>query len=153
MAVQTSAGSSIAIATGTPATFDATGFAALSFDLIGSVDNIGEFGREYNLVTFNPIATRSTQKFKGSYNSGQIAVTAALDVGNAGQAAIEAARDSDLDFSFEVTLQDGSIYYFLGKVMSYTTNVGSVDSITMSTINIELTADDLGNDILFVPAP
>jgi len=72
--VQTSAGSVIAISTTAtaPATYDATGLAALTYAAIGEVTNLGEYGRVYNLVTHNPLASRKTVKRKGSYNDGTI---------------------------------------------------------------------------------
>jgi len=149
MAAQTSAGTTIHISSSLPASYDQAGYDALSdFDAIGEVESIGEFGTEYNEVTFTALDNRRVRKFKGSYNPGTIQISAALDGSDAGQAAAEAALDSDADVSFKVTLQNGAIKYFSGKVMSYTTNVSSVDNITMSSINI-----GINTDIVAVAAP
>lgn len=142
MAVQTSAGTTIAIDPALPATNDSAGFGALTaFEAIGEVESIGEYGVEYNEVTFTALGDRKVRKLKGSYNPGTVAITVALDKSDAGQTAIQTALDSDADVSFRVTLQDGAIEYFTGKVMSYTTNVSNVDSITMSTINVGINSD------------
>lgn len=142
MAAQTSAGSTIEIAPTLPATYDDTGFAALTdFELVGEVESIGEFGTEYNEVTFTALENRRVRKFKGSYNPGSIVITAALDSADVGQTAVESALDNDSDVSFKVTLQDGAIRYFAGKVMSYTTNISSVDNITMTSINVGINTD------------
>jgi hypothetical protein len=76
MTVRTSAGSTIAISATLPATFDEAGFSAAGvvFKEIGEVTNIGEHGREYAKVTFQPLRTRATQKRKGSYDPGTIAL-------------------------------------------------------------------------------
>jgi len=51
------------------------------------------------------------------------------------------ALDSDDPVAFEIVLQDGTTLYFAGVVMSYTTNVGSVDQITSASVMIEITTD------------
>lgn len=148
MTAQTSAGTTLGISAGSPATFDETGFEALApYTLIGEVTDIGgDIGRVYNLVTQNPLSTRATRKYKGSFQSGSMQLSLAVDKSDAGQILAKTALNSDADYSFCLTLQDGAKTYFRGKVMSFPINVGNVDSITTATINIEITADDDGND-------
>ncbi len=150
MTAMTSAGTTLGISSGSPATFNEVGFEALApYTDIGEVTDIGgDIGRVYNLVTHNPIGSRATQKFKGSYNSGSVTLSLAMDRTDAGQILAKTARNSDADYSFCLTFQDGSITYFRGKVMSFPVNPGSVDSITAASITIEITADDDGNDFV-----
>lgn len=138
MAVQTSAGSTLSIASTLPTTYDSTGYAALTWKVIGEVTDIGEFGAEYNLVTHTPVGSRQVKKFKGSFNNGSIQVQMARDVDDDGQAALITASQSDASHAFKVTLQDLTKIYFTGMVMSYKTSVGSVDQITGATATIEL---------------
>lgn len=135
----TSAGTTIGIVSGDPSSYDATGFEALTFDTIGEVTDLGEFGREYSLVTHNPLGDRQTVKRKGSYNDGSISMTVARTPDDAGQTVLQTALDSDENFSFNVTLQDGTELYFQAQVLSYTTNVGTVDQITTASVTIEIT--------------
>lgn len=135
----TSAGTKISIASGQPSTYDDTGFSALSFNEIGEVTDLGEFGREYSLVTHNPLGSRQTVKRKGSFNDGTISMSVARVPSDAGQADLQTAVDSDENYSFKVELQDGRVLYFSAQVMSYTTNVGSVDQITSASVSIEIT--------------
>lgn len=137
----TSAGTTIAVTATAPATYDSTGFGALAFTTIGEVVDLGEFGRQYNLVTHNPLGDRRTVKRKGSYNDGTIAMQLARDSTNSGQVVLDAAKDSDDSYSFKVTTQDGTVFYFSAQVMSYTINVGGVDSIFGSTVNLEIDND------------
>ena len=81
----TSAGTTIGIVADAPSTYDPTGFEALTFELIGEVTDLGEFGREYSLVTHNPLGDRQTVKRKGSYNDGSISMTVARVPSDAGQ--------------------------------------------------------------------
>lgn len=147
MTARTSAGTTIGIAAA-PATYDLAGFDALSFDLIGEVTDAGEYGKVFNLVTHNPLADRKTKKYKGSYNNGSITLQLAIDESDVGQLAALAALESDASFSIAVTKQNGAIDYFTAQVMSFTTSVGSVDSIESGSIQLEI-----DNDVVPKPAP
>lgn len=144
MSVRSSAGTTLKISASTPATFDAAGYTALSFTNIGEITNLGEFGREYALITHNPIGNRGTVKRKGSFNEGTMALQLALDTDDAGQILAKAASLSDNDYSFEVTTQNGDKYYFQGQVMSFKVGLGSVDDITSASINLEITTSSTG---------
>jgi hypothetical protein len=123
---------------------------ALSYFDIGEVTDMGEFGRDYALVTHNPIATRATVKRKGSFNEGTMDMKVGLDTDDSGQIVAKAASESDNDYSFKVTLQSGDVYYFQAQVMSYKINVGSVDNITTASIKLELTSAPDGTGIVEV---
>jgi hypothetical protein len=144
----TSAGTQLFISASAPATYNSVGFAALTWTEIGEVSEMGEFGRQYNLVTFNTLGDRRTVKRKGSYNDGTIACQMARVPDDAGQTIITAAVDSDSSYSIKIVLQDGTVFYTSAQVMSYTTNIGNVDQITSATVNLEI-----DNDILEVPVP
>jgi len=152
MGVRTSAGSTIGITSSAPATFNAVGYAALTFTLIGEITDLGEFGREYNLVTHNPLASRSTQKFKGSFNEGQQTLGLGLDDTDAGQTMAAAATLVDAPYYFCVTLQGGAKRYFPAQVMSFKENIGSVDNITAGSIALEITTSPGGVGIVRVAA-
>src|SRR6056297_3634206 len=115
----TSAGTTIGVTADTATSYDASGFGALVFDLIGEVTDLGEFGREYSVVTHNPLGDRRTVKRKGSYNDGTVAMTVARVPGDSGQTVLQTALDSDDSYYFEVELQDGTTLYFAAQVMSY----------------------------------
>ena len=144
----TSAGTKLFISSAAPATYNQTGFAALVWTEIGEVSEMGEFGRQYNLVTFNTLGDRRTVKRKGSYNDGTIACQMARVPDDAGQTILTTAVNSDNSYSIKIKLQDGTVFYTTAQVMSYTTNIGNVDQITSATVNLEI-----DNDIIEVPAP
>lgn len=134
----TSAGTDISICANAPATYDAIGFAALTWTSIGEVTELGEFGRVYNIVKLNLLKDRRTVKRKGSYDDGTVAAQMARVPDDAGQAILVAAVNSDSSYSIKVTLQDGTKFYFSAQISSYTTNVGNVDQITSATVNFEI---------------
>ena len=146
--VFTSAGTTLGISAVLPATYTSTAFALLTFTDVGEITDMGEFGREYALVTHNPLGDRRTVKRKGSYNDGALTMSLGRVPSDAGQALLLTARDDDDSYAFVVTLQDGTKQYFSGQVMSYTTSVGSVDQITGASVMVEI-----DNDIIEVAAP
>ncbi len=148
MTVHTSAGSTLKISASSPATYDVTGYAALTYTTVGEVTNLGEFGREYALVTFTSVGTRGTIKKKGSFNEGTIDLQLGLDTDDAGQVIVKAASLSDNNHSFEVTTQNGDKYYFQAQVMSFKVGVASVDDITSASVSLELTTNSSGVGIV-----
>lgn len=142
MAVQTVAGAVISISASTPATYDSTGYNALAFTAIGEITDGGSHGRTYNVVTHNPLATRGTEKYKGSFNEGAKTLTVAIDQDDAGQILCKTALDDDDNYSFSVEYQDGSIDYFQAKVISFPKTTASVDSMVTATIGLEITTND-----------
>jgi hypothetical protein len=153
MTVRTSAGTTLRVTASAPATFNASGYndlftASPNPPLVGEITDLGEFGREFALVTHNPVGTRGTQKFKGSFNEGTMTLSLGLDTDDAGQILMKAASLSDNDYSFSVTTQNGDKYYFQGKVMSWKVGIGSVDSITTATATLEITTNAAGVGIV-----
>ncbi len=146
MAVNTAAGSTFAI--GPQANFAdvdwaedtdnaiITAMELVTWVEVGEVEDLGEFGDEASEITFTALANRRTRKFKGTFNAGTVTVQAGSDPADAGQAAMIAAFDSDLDYPFRIQLNDqltlaGSptTLYFGGKVMSKRRNVGNVENV------------------------
>ena len=148
MTVRTSAGTTLKISANAPATFNVAGYSALTYTAVGEITDLGEFGREFTLVTHNPVGSRGTQKFKGSFNEGTMNLSLGLDTDDAGQVLMKAASLADTAYSFEVTTQNGDTYYFQAMVMSFKVGVGSVDSITTATCTLELTTSAGGVGIV-----
>ena len=137
--VQTLVETTISVSASLPATFDGAGYGALTFTAVGQVTDWTAGGQVYNVVTSNPIAQRSTDKYKGTFNNGADTITVNRDDDDAGQLIILAALTDDADYAFEVTYQDGTIDYFTGKVVSFDTVAGGADSIVQKTIQLERT--------------
>jgi hypothetical protein len=120
-------------------------FTALSAGLeVGLIENIGEFGKVFDLVTFQAVADGRTYKLKGGYNEGNLQMTVASDLTDAGQALLFAygnAQDQNT-YPFKITLVgvDAAFdtVYFGGKVFSYRQQLGTVNNIIRATVNIEI---------------
>ncbi len=152
MSVRTSAGTTLKISAATPATFDAAGYNALTFTNVAEITDLGEFGREYALVTHNPIGSRGTVKKKGSFNEGTMALKLGLDTDDAGQILMKAASLSDNDYSFLITSQNGDKYYFQAQVMNFKVGLSTVDAVTSASVNLELTSSSAGVGVIEVLA-
>lgn len=136
MAVETAAGASISISATPPPTQDQAGYedAAVIYSPIGEVTDIPEFGDASAEVTHTPLSTRLTQKFKGSVDAGSISISLGVDRADAGQVLLRAAKDSvNALYTFRVQLDSGDKTYFQARVMSFTTAVGTIDSIVSGT--------------------
>ncbi len=158
MAVQTVAGASIAISATIPTTFDSSGYATVFTAspgpaVIGQITDAGQHGRVYNVVTHNPIGSRGTQKFKGSFNEGQKVLIVGIDEDDAGQTLAITALDSDNDYSFKVLYQNGSIDYFQAKVIGFQKSMTGVDTMLTATLTLEITTTNAGVGVVHVAAP
>lgn len=148
---QPSAGAVIAIGDAMPATLDKVGYESVSWTTIGEVTNIPEFGKVFNLQTFNPLADRKTYKFKTTYNNGSTTLEYGFvpGAGDAGQNDLNGAVESDDSFPFRIILNDAETYIYYGaKVMSRPINIGTADGMLMGTTTLEL-----DEDVLFTTAP
>ena len=139
--VTTSAGTTLEVSAGSPATYDSTGFAALSYTEVGEITNVGEFGRIYELVTHQPLKDRRTVKRKGSYNDGALSLQLGRDEADTGQILLNTAVDDDNSYAFKITYQDTTIKYFTAQVMSFTEIVNDANSITGHNCNVEIDND------------
>jgi hypothetical protein len=141
MTIQSTAGSTISIGAA-PATVDLAGFAAVSYTAVGEVNDLGEFSlATYTEIKASSVGNRRTRKLKGSYENGTMSLKMNLDSGDAGQTAMKTALSSDADHSIKIVLQDGSVYYFSAKVMSFKVSLGSVDNITMASTDLGINSD------------
>lgn len=147
--ITTAAGAQVSIGTTVAAT-TLTAFQADTYTPIGFVEDLGEFGDQANAVNFTGLADRRTRKAKGSYDAGDLTVTAGADPSDAGQTALVAAFASDLDYNVRVVLPDkitnagtGTTIYFKGKIMSKRRNVGSVENVIRRMFTIAINSDQL----------
>jgi hypothetical protein len=142
MAVSTAAGTKLYIGTSetTPSPDD--------WLEVGEITNLGEFGRVYNEIKYTALGTRATQKFKGSYDEGSLSLDLGRAPSDVGQAAVVVALASDNSYNFKVTLNDAvtttpTTFIFKARVLSYTTNAGSVDSVVMAKCQLSLVSGTL----------
>lgn len=137
-----SVGTLISVSDAAPATYDSTGFAALTFSLVGEASEIPAFGAEAALATHTPLATGIVNKRRGSRNEGSVTIPMALSDADAGQAILRTAAltgaGMDAQVSFKITLPNSDVIYGSAQVMSFKTNIGNADAIAMAEVTLEL---------------
>ena len=140
--VVSSVGTIVSVSANAPATYNETGFAALTWSACGELAELPAFGAEAALATHTPLATGIVAKRRGSLNYGSVALTMAVSDADTGQTvlqdAAEAAAGTDAQVSVKVVLVNGETQYFTAQVMSYKVNVGNADAITMAEVTLEI---------------
>ena len=140
--IVSSVGTAVSVSNAAPATYNSTGFAALTWSLVGELAELPAFGAEAALATHTPLKTGIVAKRRGSLNYGSVALTMAVSDDDTGQTvlqdAAEAAAGTDAQVSVKVVLVNGEVQYFTAQVMSYKVNVGNADAITMAEVTLEI---------------
>ncbi len=131
-----------------PATFDASGYGALTYTSVCPIESIGPFGTAYDPVTFDDICTGLRQKIKGINDNGDMEVILGYDDTDTGQGLLVTAGNdtSTGDFNFKVTLPNkqnatgaDAIIYFGGKVMSTNFVPGAANDVVKRNATIGIT--------------
>jgi hypothetical protein len=143
MALTEGIGGFLSVSAATPATFNAAGYADLSWTEVGEVSEIPEFGAAHDVNTITPLKSGIVNKFHGALNYGSITVPLGYDPADAGQIILLAALASKDEISFRETRSDGTVRYLMGKVFSFQRGQ-SVGSVNMASCNIEFTRADVG---------
>ena len=90
MTVSTNAGNKFYVSTTAtpPATYDAAGYGALTYDEVGEITDLGTLSAEYAVTEHNPIGDRNLQKLKGTRDNGSQDLTLGFDTVDAGQVVV-----------------------------------------------------------------
>jgi hypothetical protein len=138
---------------GTAPTSTLVAFQALTWVEVGEVENLGEFGDESGAINFTGLKDGRTRTRKGPRDAGSMSVVVGDDMLDVGQAAMEAAEASPLDYNFKVVLNDAvtvggspSEHYYRGLVMSKRRNVGDASNIVRRTFAVKVNTDILSTD-------
>ena len=137
-------GATVSLVASTPATYDSTGFGALTFVEVGEVLDIGAFGGNAEVVEFTPVKSGTVNKRKGSINYGTMSLNIGHDVDDAGQVLLKAGFDGaarNTVHSFKIVYNDSEIAYFTGVVSSFEKSTGDANTVIAINVNIELTAE------------
>ena len=107
----TNAGTYLSISLTAPATEDLAGFTTLypSMNRVGKVVNMGEYDRVYEIIKRQYLDQRRDEKYKGSYDVGDMALTFDVSIGDLGQDDLRTQRDLDTNGYFAITHQDGTV--------------------------------------------
>lgn len=141
--VITYGGAQFSISAGVPATYDETGFAALSYTAIGELISFGDRGQTYEDVSYTVLGSRATKHLKGTTDQPETEIEMAIDRDDAGQSLFKAAKDSDAEYAFKVEYSNGEIDYFQALVYSFVTVGGDSNAIRTATASIRVNYQDV----------
>lgn len=119
---------------------------ALTWTEVGDIVSFGEFGASFEEIVHQPVSDGQTYKFKGTKNYGNLTLNLGRAPSDAGQAILVTALGVYTAYDFKVALNDDpggtgskpTRMFFEGRVMSYTTNIPSSNSIVGSTCNVSI---------------
>lgn len=146
MAIAIAKGTILSIVQGSPATYDETGYAALTYAVAGSISGMSDFGGTSTITTFIPMDTGIVDKVVGSTDYGDLAITFGQDTVDAGQLALKAGfdgADKGLEFAvkIEIPVAGGTTVtkYSSGKVSSFTYSLSDANAVVGNGCTIALT--------------
>jgi len=144
MPVSNMNGATIGISATLPATYNASGYAAVTFTNIGEVVDIGgELGKVFNEIAHQTLQRAYPQKLKGSYNISNMTITIGKIVTDGGQVLLQTALNSSASFSFIITLPSGNTGSLTGKVMKAAQGAIAVDSVETTVVDIAIDPQSL----------
>lgn len=149
MSKTTSTGIKFYIAETLPTAEDKAGYEALTWIEVGEVVDLPAYGPTVTVVESNPLATGITEKYPGFTNMGSLAVGLEQDLEDAGQESLQSSvqiAGISKPRSFKTEFTNDKVDYYKGGVFSYTTAVGSANSMVGSTANIEINSVVLRED-------
>lgn len=108
--VKSNTGTLVAICAVIPDTYDQAGYEStdLVFTEIGEIETVGAHGVERQIVTFTPVADGVIAKMSGSKDYGNMDLTIGNLPGDAGQALLKTASESNNHYSVKITYPTGS---------------------------------------------
>ena len=139
MTALTSAGTTIGISAGVPASQNDTGYSALTYTTVGGVESLPAFGADTQVTSYQPL-NGPVEKHKGSTNYGSITLPMAYDKADAGQNLVRAAAapSNNALYAFVVTFPNGDKRYYQGRVFGAPDTVGGANNVIMSNAKIEI---------------
>ncbi len=146
MGKQTSTGVKLWAVAGSPATEDKAGYEALTWVAVADVVDLPAYGPTTTVVESKPLATGITEKYPGFTNNGSLALGLDQNITDAGQILLEGLVQKAgviKPMSVRIDFVNGKSDYFKGGVFSFTTNIGSADSMIGATCQVEINSDVL----------
>jgi hypothetical protein len=132
----TFAGTLVSVSAGVPATYDASGFGALTYTAIGEISSApGSGGTKFEDVSYTVLNVRATKHLKGTSDQEEEEMEVIVTRSDAGQILLKAALQSDNQYAFKVVYNNGEIDYFQALVTGFAGQGGDSNTVRMATVN------------------
>lgn len=133
----TLAQTTVSISAGVPATYDSTGFGALTFTDIGSLTQVPPGGgATFADITVKLVSSGVVEHYKGTKDQTAKDMEVVIDRSDAGQIIVATAFASFDYFAFKVLYNNGDIDYYQGRVVGYTPTGGDPDQVRLASISV-----------------
>ncbi|WP_420013922.1 hypothetical protein [Tateyamaria sp.] len=132
MALQQAVGMAAGVSTTLPATFDSTGFAALTYTACGRLNTAPDLDGEYDVANFDDLTLGTEVKLSDVFRAGEGTMSLGFDEEDAGQAILEGAKGDKVALAF--TLKNGTVYYRTAIIKSYKPVNISTGNIVMADV-------------------
>jgi len=133
----TVAESKLYVSAALPASFDAAGYAALTWTEVGQITNVGSVrGREYSTSTLTVVSNPQEREKKGSYKLPNAEFECAWVEDDEGQLIIQAGANSYDTYSFRLDKQNDDKRYFAAQISKFVENNGQSNDAVKGMITL-----------------
>lgn len=146
----TLSGATLAIANALPATYDESGYKALTWVTgVCALKEVPEIGREWDTVEDKTVCNRRTSSKKGMFKWKEPTFKLNIMKGDPAQVIYRTLEAGDTAGSFKMAIPDGTIIYFSAQVAQFNLTDGG-DGSSIDTASVKLLPQ---GDILYIDAP
>ncbi|KAA0592946.1 hypothetical protein J2848_005698 [Azospirillum lipoferum] len=121
-----------------------TEYDALTWVKVGNLLDVGEFGAQYQEVTYTTIDEAIVHRLKGALDNGTFSLTVARNPDDAGQGDVLEGLDSYENVNVKVELNDKPAgvgakptrFCYPAKIFSYKNQFGDANQVVKAVINV-----------------
>lgn len=134
------AGAVVSVSAGVPATYDAAGFVALTWAVLGELTGLPDSGEEYADIPVQVIgdANGGTDHYIGVQDQPESVLSFVRDVSDAGQVILAAASGIVTPTAFKLEYTNGEIEYWQALVYSFRRIGGEANAVRMGQSKIRI---------------
>lgn len=136
-------GTCMAFSAALPATYNDTGYSALTWTDTIETTQFGDVGPESEVITFITVCDGKVNKRPGSTNYGQQSLEFAYVPDDDAQILLKAAAKTRDPVAVRETLWNGDIIYYVGYVTRAKTMVGGPTDFVRLGVNFEVDSETL----------
>jgi hypothetical protein len=125
-----------------PATFTLDGYQALTFTQVRGVRTIGTLTKQYQTVTFTPLAGGLPRQRRVA-RAPQSLQLDLYRIEDAGQALLRAAIDQDAPYSFRIVIPGCGAHFFTARASNRALGLGSATDTAATSITLEIETEIL----------
>ncbi|HYF87426.1 hypothetical protein [Azospirillum sp.] len=119
-------------------------FDALTWVRVGNLLDVGEFGAQFQEVTYTTIDDGIVRRLKGALDNGTFSITVARNPEDEGQGDVLVGLDSYENVNIKVEMNDKPAgagakptrFFFPAKIFSYKNQFGDANQVVKAVINI-----------------